>query len=240
MIAKLGLTGLAASLALAFAAPAMSAELITNGGFETGDFTGWTHAGTYLGGSPIFGNEFYVIGNGGSGPISGHASQVNAGGGSFVAMSDQNGPGGEALLQSFTTLGGLLNLSFDWFDNDHNGQFGNAIDGSEQNGRVDILFGAAGQFDVGGGVALNLLNNAGTTTGFGTTIPWQSSNFSFSLAAGTYSLRFGNGECCFYQEFGVDNVSLTTGVPETSTWALMIAGFGMVGATLRRRRAVAA
>ncbi|TAJ74893.1 MAG: PEP-CTERM sorting domain-containing protein [Phenylobacterium sp.] len=29
-------------------------------------------------------------------------------------------------------------------------------------------------------------------------------------------------------------------VPEPATWALMIGGFGMAGATLRRRRAVAA
>ena len=40
----------------------------------------------------------------------------------------------------------------------------------------------------------------------------------------------------------LDNVlvSQAGGVPEPATWALLIAGFGMVGATMRRRRAIAA
>ena len=36
----------------------------------------------------------------------------------------------------------------------------------------------------------------------------------------------------------LDGVSLT--VPEPATWAMMLLGFGGMGATLRRRRAVAA
>jgi len=36
----------------------------------------------------------------------------------------------------------------------------------------------------------------------------------------------------------VDNVS--AGIPEPASWALMIAGFGLAGAALRRRRAIAA
>jgi PEP-CTERM motif len=42
--------------------------------------------------------------------------------------------------------------------------------------------------------------------------------------------------------FSLDNVTLSTGggVPEPASWALMIAGFGLAGATLRRRRAILA
>jgi hypothetical protein len=43
----------------------------------------------------------------------------------------------------------------------------------------------------------------------------------------------------FYFEFGgqANAFSLTRAVPEPASWALMIAGFGMTGAALRRRRA---
>ena len=34
----------------------------------------------------------------------------------------------------------------------------------------------------------------------------------------------------------LDGVSLTGGVPEASTWAMLIAGFGLIGAVARRRR----
>jgi hypothetical protein len=43
----------------------------------------------------------------------------------------------------------------------------------------------------------------------------------------------------FFQQ-GVDNVSVKAGVPEAATWVLMLGGFGMVGATLRHRRAARA
>ena len=46
-LSKILLTGVAAAT-LSFAHPA-SADLVTNGGFETGDFTGWTVGGTGTG-----------------------------------------------------------------------------------------------------------------------------------------------------------------------------------------------
>jgi hypothetical protein len=39
--------------------------------------------------------------------------------------------------------------------------------------------------------------------------------------------------------FGRDALSIGT-IPEPSSWAMLIAGFGLVGATLRRRRVIAA
>lgn len=38
------------------------------------------------------------------------------------------------------------------------------------------------------------------------------------------------------REVNVDSVSLLSGVPEPTTWAMMIAGIGLVGASMRRRR----
>ena len=37
--------------------------------------------------------------------------------------------------------------------------------------------------------------------------------------------------------FEIDNIALTTGgVPEPSTWAMMLLGFGAIGFTIRRRK----
>ena len=42
-------------------------------------------------------------------------------------------------------------------------------------------------------------------------------------------------------DFALDDISFdTTPVPEPTTWALMIMGFGTAGAMLRRRRTVVA
>ncbi|MEP6784734.1 MAG: PEPxxWA-CTERM sorting domain-containing protein [Sphingomonadales bacterium] len=39
--------------------------------------------------------------------------------------------------------------------------------------------------------------------------------------------------------FKVGSINVTASVPEPATWAMMISGFGMVGASMRRRRRVA-
>ena len=62
-----------AGVALAFATPAAAQELVTNGGFETGDFSGFTQTGnpgaTYVSSSPLvvasgaYGAQFGPIGS---------------------------------------------------------------------------------------------------------------------------------------------------------------------------------
>jgi len=54
--------------------------------------------------------------------------------------------------------------------------------------------------------------------------------------------NFGLTSMTFSQDDFVDGAivaGVTIGVPEPATWALMIGGFGMMGAALRRRRALA-
>lgn len=63
-------------------------------------------------------------------------------------------------------------------------------------------------------------------------VPHTASFFNFAIRAGGSGYQGGNDE-----SWGVDNIRLSaSAVPEPSTWAIMVAGFGVVGAVSRRRR----
>ncbi|KPF60098.1 hypothetical protein IP88_16220 [alpha proteobacterium AAP81b] len=70
---------------------------------------------------------------------------------------------------------------------------------------------------------------------------WFSESFNFVAGASTQTLSFLAIGTPYGQPPVVllDGVSVQ-GVPEASTWVMLIAGFGIVGAAARRRRAVAA
>ena len=89
----------------------------------------------------------------------------------------------------------------------------------------------------------NVSNSAGSATAFDATNNVLTSvNFAafpgvFTLsAAGIRSVTFSGGQ------YGVDNFTFaaTGSVPEPTSWALMIGGFGLTGAALRRRRSAPA
>ncbi|WP_299545442.1 PEPxxWA-CTERM sorting domain-containing protein [Phenylobacterium sp.] len=183
-----------AAIALATSMAAMSAgatELVTNGSFETGDFTGWAqfgdtdHTGVAAGcfdfGCPTDGSDLAYFG-----PV--------------------NGVGG--ISQTLATGAGLYDISFDLSNN--GGAFFSA--------------------DFGGA---NLLLNP---PGEGVT------HYSFTnvAASGPTTLSFSTLDVPAY--YTLDNISVTAGVPEPASWALMIGGFFGLGATLRtaRRRTAAA
>jgi hypothetical protein len=71
--------------------------------------------------------------------------------------------------------------------------------------------------------------------------PHVSSNFALTIRAGGAGWQGGTDE-----SWGIDNFALSAitgvggGVPEPATWAMMISGFGLVGAAARRRRIAAA
>ena len=79
-----------------------------------------------------------------------------------------------------------------------------------------------------------------TTTGLWTQfyVPWNSgANTTAHIAlVNQNTIRSGN-------DFALDDIDFGTlrpgGVPEPTSWALMIGGIGLAGATLRRRRALA-
>jgi hypothetical protein len=190
--------------------PATAVQLLTNPGFETGNFSGWT-ATSQPGGSGTF-----VVLAGTSGLISGSATVGPHNGSMFYAVTDQGGPGAQALIQPFTIPGSspAVNLSFSMFDNDYDG--GPLVNAAgldytafpNQHARVDILTAAATAFDTGAGVKTNFYLGVDPHTN-----PNPYRNYSFDITdlvggGGTFQLRFAQVDNEFYQNLGVDDVSI--------------------------------
>lgn len=235
---------IAAFAAAVLATPGVAAELLTNGDFETGTFAGWTSS--TLPGSN--GNRS-IDTPGTTTPIAGFATAANPIGGNFYAVTSQSGPGGYSLTQAFTLASGTNSavLTFQMFNRNSAGLIVNPAGltisaGPNQHSRVDILTAGALAFtNLPGDIVTNLFLG----TGGSATQPYSTYTFNLlglGLTGGnTYQLRFGQVDNAGFYNQGVDNVSiLATAVPEPTSWAMLIAGFGLVGATLRQRRMVKA
>lgn len=180
--------GVALALAVAVGhvgAAQASTNLVTNGGFETGDFTGWAPAPNSF--------PMYIV----SAPVQegAHAAQI--------AGFDFNP---DTLTQVIlTALGQSYTLSF-WYAQDQRTPNGLAVtwNGANVYAVTDELIG-------------------GYQHVLSTVVGTGSDNLVFSAY---------NNPAYTY----LDNVSVSANVPEPSTWALSIVGFGLLGATVRRRR----
>lgn len=226
-------------MAAVMSAPLVQAEeVIVNGGFESGDLSGWE--ANEKGGSIIFVE---------SGTISPATAYDTAGPatGSFYALAD--GPlGATSLIQKFTIapVADAI-LKFDMFIN--SGAFGQVhaagldqeTGGSfepNQHVRVDLLSGAADAFDTGAGVLASFYT--GQFSPVNLTNPYTHNEIDVTdilASGGTYQLRFGQVNNQDYLLQGIDNVSLNvTPVPEADTYAMLLAGLGLVGYAARRRQ----
>ena len=207
---------IAAVVAL-FAAGTASASpvnLITNGNFET-VATGYT-----------FNSGFKVINNGSS-ALTGWtvgASSVdlirnayNAIDGYSVDMLGTPGPG--FLSQSFSVIAGqTYNLSFDMARNS----------GGPAGQGVAVSFGgAAGNF-YSTAAASNTLYSSNTLSFTAATTGLATLSFASAAKAGTPFDNFSGAV--------IDNVSVMAAVPEPETYAMLLAGLGLMG-FLRRRKA---
>jgi hypothetical protein len=219
---------------------ARAGELIVNGGFETGDLTGWTEV------DQSGGSGSWSVSSGTSSPQSGFATPGPASG-SFYALTDQTGPGSHALLQSFTVAAGsTVILNFDMFSDNQSGV--KAAPGGvsdldytvvpNQHARVDILTAGASPFDTGAGVVTNLYNDSSLTVG-GVPNPYVHYTFDISAAVaagGTFQLRFAEVDNQFFFQQGVDNVSIMASsfhpVPEPAGVTLL--GLGIAGVAVFR------
>ena len=173
--------------------PALAQNLVVNGGFETGDFTGWTAPSESY---PEKVGSTYAAGGTYAGEIAGYSynpdtltQQITTGAGQTYHIQFD-------YLWDITGGGTLNSLALDW-----NGD--------------QVFF------------QQNVVDNS---------YVWH--HFS-GLVTGTGSdqLRFAAANDPGY--VWVDNVSLSA-APEPAAWAMMVGGFGLIGAALRGRRRIRA
>ncbi len=193
---------------LSLALTAQANEVLTNGGFETGTFAGWTVSDV---GGP---GSFFVTGATTT-PLTGNPT-VGPASGNFYAVSDQYGPGTHVITQSFTAAANTdYLLSFDMFVNDW-AAFNSAP--PQFGGEADLIAGAS---DPILGPALDVFYHADTQVVGGVPNPYVHTSLDITgdLTAGdTYQLRFLESDSTAPLNVGVDSVSLiatsTTATPE--------------------------
>ncbi len=217
----------ASSVGIAHAGP-----VLINGNFENG-LTGWTSYTTANGtiaATPSTPTQaqpqsasvvsFNTTGSGASNALFLNAGKING------PYNSNPGEGG-GVSQIFTTAGGVATFSADIaaYYTRSSGALGVGL----MSVLVDGVVLASYDFgDVAGGpiTLRNTLNFTTTLSAGQHTLSLQATRL-FAPASGVASQYF-------------DNVSFdVAAVPEPATWALMIVGFGMMGASLRHRRRAA-
>ena len=204
--------------ALAFDANAV--ELINNGGFETG-LTGWTVASSAGSGGSWFADT------GTSTPLTGNPT-VGPHSGTGYAVTDQVGPGVNALSQSYTVPLGTtsLTLTFDMFINDWASSTGDET--------MKVLVLSAGGNPVTGAGTLSTLFSGDTLVTGGVPNPYVAFNFAITsfVPGDTFILDYQETDTLFNMNVGLDDVSLNAAagpVPEPRSVALLLAALAAMG-----------
>lgn len=214
--------GLLFLAAFAAASPAVAANLVTNGGFEAGN-TGFTSTYTYVapGGSMVPENTYSV----GPNASAYHGSWANVAAHSGTNYFIANGSptdNASAWKQTLSglTVGATYNFSA-WAVNvccntSYTGPNASPLIISVGSGGTPATIATSG-----------VLGSTGVWTLFTGSFVANSTSTDLSIFTDIND-RGGN-------DYGLDDISVTAAVPEPATWAMMIAGFGLIGGLMRRR-----
>ena len=191
----------ATAAALALAGQAAATEYVTNGGFETGDITGWTEVGDWS-------TPYNFVG------IDGHNSLHELHEGNFA------GSGAAGVAQTLaTSAAGNYDVTLWFYDsgggNDDTSQLLQVLWNGQVTGQVTGVSVSDGGYQELTYHVVGLGNDLLTVQGY------SSSGYNF-----VDDISVVEGQA----------VVTAPGVPEPASWALMISGFGLAGAALRRRR----
>jgi choice-of-anchor C domain-containing protein len=211
------ITSLLAVLTAGLVATSVSAAAIINGSFEIGDDPGSGFLTLGAGSNAITG---WTIGGFGVDYIGGYWQAADG-----VRSVDLSSLNAGSIAQSIETVVGQdYTIGFDLSGNPDAGT-GNKISVSTISGSLPIV----------------LVYNVGPSNSHAN-MNWQHFTYTFTAFSTLSSVTFASAE---YNPYGpaIDNVSIEesgggigSSVPEPASWALLIAGFGMVGVSARRRR----
>ena len=232
----------AVALVMSVGASAQAGEFVTNGNFTNltngiGQLGFNTNAVGWSSAAPD-GSYNFVFDNGNSSPLSqfGPLSLwTQANGGANGWDGDSPGPG------NFVAIDGAF----------HSGPLTQTINGLTigQSYHLSFNYAFAQQFAFDGATTQNLSVSFG---GFSATSPdlvlpnhafsgWGVANFDIIATATSQVLSFSSLASPQLPPFAlVSSVSLTGGVPEPGTWAIMLLGFASLGVAARVRRRIAA
>ena len=152
--------------------------------------------------------------------------------GSWYAVTDMNVVGTQILLQTFTVPADSagITVAYDLFVQVYGSMvnnFGGSLDFNlfpNQHARVDILTAGADPMDVGVGVVATLY---GPAVDGNPVLPYQHYEFDLTgmLVPGeTYQIRFAEVVNNWYQEMGVDNVSILATSDSSATVTITVTG----------------